>query len=281
MALACWWDGSHEPAPAPWGHARLLWGQLEACRGGRGCCGVTTCPAMVWGSMLPGGLTPTVTRGSGRQHQHHAGSGSPAEASVANGVKSWENSLGLIAKGLTRSFEDVHPEPAWPPECSCSLPWPCRRADAGRSHHGHGGGSVPQPAPPAHPHLQRQLGPRGRWEDCGRARRAGQEGLLQGGHQSKLSAGLGDLTGTRTPCSPPLCLLAARDGAASAPSSSGPLATAGSTTTTATATATPTASTPWRWAASWRAAGGPGTARAAPPSSPPPTAAGPRARCRS
>lgn len=59
MALACWWDGSHEPAPAPWEDTRLLWGQLEARRGGRGCCGVTTCPATVWGSVLPGGLTPT------------------------------------------------------------------------------------------------------------------------------------------------------------------------------------------------------------------------------
>lgn len=70
----------------------------------RGCCGVSAHPAVVRGSVLPAGLTPSETRGSGSQHQHRAGSGSPAEASVANGVKSWENSLGLIAKGLTRSF---------------------------------------------------------------------------------------------------------------------------------------------------------------------------------
>lgn len=86
-------------------------------------------------------------------------------------------------------------------------------------------------------------------------------------------------TGTRGhPAHPPVPFN--RAGAGSAPSSSGPRATAAPTTTTATATGTPTASTRCRWAACWGMGSGPATARAAPPSSPPPTAAGPPARCR-
>lgn len=82
-----------------WPEAGLFWG------GGDGGLQVSTAhPAMVRGSVLAGALMPTATPGSGRQHQHCVGSGSPEEASEANGVKRWENSLGLIAKGLTRSF---------------------------------------------------------------------------------------------------------------------------------------------------------------------------------
>lgn len=84
---------------------------------------------------------------------------------------------------------------------------------------------------------------------------------------------------TRRPCSPP-SLPFNRAGVGSAPSSSGPRAMVAPTTTTATATGTPTASTRCRWAACWGTGSGPATARAAPPSSPPPTAAGPPARCR-
>jgi len=124
---------------------------------------------------------------------------------------------------------------------------PGRRAGAGRSHHGRGGGSVP--AAPACPRPQCQLGPRGRREGRGRDGRAGGGGFLQRHHQRKLCTGLGDLASMRTPCSSPPASppFQGRGGLSSIfvwASSNG-----GSTTTTVTGTSP--ASTRWWWAASW------------------------------
>lgn len=84
------WEGGWKSAPAALGRTKEpRWG----CSGGSR---VLQCyPTPV--SVLPRGLmlTPTPSRAS---------SGSAAEVKVAKGVKSWERSLGLITKGLTRSF---------------------------------------------------------------------------------------------------------------------------------------------------------------------------------
>lgn len=84
------WEGGWKSAPAALGRTKEpRWG----CSGGSR---VLQCyPTSVL--VLPRGLmlTPTPSRAS---------SGSAAEVRVAKGVKSWERSLGLITKGLTRSF---------------------------------------------------------------------------------------------------------------------------------------------------------------------------------
>lgn len=97
------------------------------------------------------------------------------------------------------------------PGHGCPLP-SLRRADAGRLHHGHRGGPGPEPAAPAHPHLQRQLGPRGQRQDGGRARSPGCGRFPQRGRPGKPSPGLGGHRDTRTPCSPPSALQQGRGG---------------------------------------------------------------------
>lgn len=314
------WEGGWKSAPAALGRTKEpRWG----CSGGSR---VLQCyPTSVL--VLPRGLmlTPTPSRAS---------SGSAAEVRVAKGVKSWERSLGLITKGLTRSFGNQLMAAAQTRGGLISLGQGHVKAARGRGGPG-GPGKVPPapslgvargwlPSPRSHRGLSRVLPPLG--HGCSRCRPSGVRMLdgsimdiveaqslsLQPQHihiysaswgpeddgrtvdgpgvlaaaafqrgVSQVSPALasGDHRDTRTPCSPPP-LLFNRDGVGSAPSSSGPRATVAPTTTTATAMGTPTASTRCRWAASWGTGTGPATARAAPPSSPPPTAAGPPARCR-
>lgn len=61
-------------------------------------------------------------------------------------------------------------------------PAACRGSYVGRRGDRCGGGPLPQPQPPAHPYLQCELGPRGRWQVTGRPCQAGQGGLPAGNH---------------------------------------------------------------------------------------------------
>lgn len=66
-----------------------------------------------------------------------------------------------------------------------SLCLPRRCADVGRRGNRCCRGSISQPELPAHPHLQRQLGPRGRWEDGGWPCQACQRSVPAGGHRGE------------------------------------------------------------------------------------------------